>query len=261
MEKDIQIDGQNMHFDETGPDGAPAVVLMHGWGCSHTTVASIAAILSPFMKVYNLDLPGFGKSDEPSEVWGIEDYTLFVMKFINMLGLDSPVLIGHSFGGRIAILLSSRYPIKKMVLVDAAGIKPKRTLKYYSKVYSYKMAKRLLPLLFGKERGQMLIEKWRGKAGSSDYNNASPRMKAIMSRCVNEDLKSVMPFIKASTLLVWGEEDTATPISDAHIMEKLIPDAGLVAYPGCGHYSFLENPGGFRSVMNEFFKKERAGKA
>lgn len=86
-------------------------------------------------------------------------------------------------------------------------------------------------------------------------------MKAIMSRCVNEDLKSVMPFIQASTLLVWGEEDTATPISDAHIMEKLIPDAGLVAYPGCGHYSFLENPGGFRSVMNEFFKKERAGKA
>ncbi len=78
-------------------------------------------------------------------------------------------------------------------------------------------------------------------------------MRAVMSKCVNEDLKSFMPAIKAPTLLVWGEEDTATPLSDAHIMERLIPDAGLVAFPGCGHYSFLDNPGGFRSVIKSFF--------
>lgn len=256
MEKDIIIDGQNIHYDESGPDGAQEVVLMHGWGCNHTTVASISGILSPYMKVYNLDLPGFGKSDEPSAVWGVEEYTRIVERFIEKKSIKNPVLIGHSFGGRISLLLSSRNEIKKMVLVDAAGIKPKRPLKYYLKVYSYKTAKRLFPLLFGKEQGNRLINRWRKKAGSADYNNSSDMMRAVMSKCVNEDLKYVMPNIKASTLLIWGENDTATPLSDARTMERLIPDAGLVAFPGCGHYSFLDNPGGFRAVMKEFFKEE-----
>ena len=75
-----------------------------------------------------------------------------------------------------------------------------------------------------------------------------------MSKCVNEDLKHVMPKIKAPTLLVWGVEDTATPLSDAKIMEKLIPDAGLVAFDNCGHYSFLDNPIGFKAVIKSFFK-------
>lgn len=256
MEKNIEIEGINLHYDESGPDGAPAVVLMHGWGCNHTTVASIAYILSPKMKVYNLDLPGFGKSSEPDDIWGIERYTEIVESFIRKLGIDVTAMIGHSFGGRISILYGSRNNLPKIVLVDAAGIKPRRTIKYYFKVYSYKFAKRMLPLLFGQEKGEKLIDKWRGKAGSSDYNGASNRMRAVMSRCVNEDLKSVMPNIKASTLLVWGADDTATPLSDARTMERLIPDAGLVSFEGCGHYSFLDNPSGFRAVIKEFFKKE-----
>lgn len=108
----------------------------------------------------------------------------------------------------------------------------------------------------GKGRGEEMVEKLRGRTGSSDYRNSSPMMRAIMSRCVNEDLKHVMPDIKASTLLIWGEEDTATPLSDAKTMEKLIPDAGLVSFPGCGHFSFLDNPFGFRSVMKSFFRTE-----
>ena len=79
-------------------------------------------------------------------------------------------------------------------------------------------------------------------------------MRSVMSICVNEDLKYLLPAVKAPTLLVWGEEDTATPISDAVTMEKLIPDAGIVKFPGCGHYSFLDNPVGFKTVMKSFFK-------
>ena len=78
----------------------------------------------------------------------------------------------------------------------------------------------------------------------------------ILSKCVNEDLKHVMPLIKAPTLLIWGENDTATPLSDAKTMEKLIPDAGLVSFPGCGHYSFLDNPVGYKAVIKEFLKNE-----
>ena len=91
-------------------------------------------------------------------------------------------------------------------------------------------------------------------SGSSDYAQASPRMRAILSKCVNEDLKSVMPDIKAPTLLIWGEQDTATPLSDAKVMEKLIPEAALVPFSGCGHYSFLDNPVQFGAVLESFLK-------
>lgn len=250
--------GVKLHYRESGNVAGRPVILMHGWGCNLTTVESIARILEPGMHVYNLDLPGHGRSSEPSEIWGVGEYTALVEEFIRRHRLDNPVLIGHSFGGRIALLLSSRNPISKMVLVDGAGIKPKRKPKYYIKVYTYKFLKRMLPLLFGRKVGDTLLEKYRGKAGSADYRNSSPVMRGIMSLCVNQDLKHVMPSIKASTLLVWGEDDTATPLSDAKTMERLIPDAGLVSFPGCGHYSFLDNPGGFRAVMREFFKKELA---
>lgn len=255
MDKFIDVEGVKLHYTDTGvPDGKP-VVLMHGYGCNVNTVRSIAAILEPGMRVINVDLPGHGQSDEPPAIWGVREYTDCIENLINTLGLENVSLIGHSFGGRIGILLSSRRDdIDKLVLVDAAGIKPKRPLKYYLKVYFYKTIKHLLPLLLGKKKGEEMLERYRGKAGSADYQQSSPVMRGVMSKCVNEDLKSVMPSIKAPTLLIWGKDDTATPLSDAKIMEKLIPDAGLVAFDHCGHYSFLDNPMGFRAVMREFFK-------
>lgn len=257
-ERNIIIDGLTVHYEVSGlenPD-APNILLMHGWGCDHTTVRSIANALNHKLRVYNVDLPGHGKSSEPPAPWGVGDFTSLIEKFVRQLCISDPIPVGHSFGGRISILMASRNPIKKMVLVDAAGIKPKRSLKYYIKVYSFKTAKKILPILLGKENGEKAIQAWRGKAGSSDYRNSSPVMRAVMSRCVNEDLKNVMPSIKASTLLIWGENDTATPLSDAQTMEKLIPDAGLVSWPGCGHYSFLDNPGGFRAVIRSFLITE-----
>lgn len=260
MEKEIVIDGLRLHYSESGnPEGLP-VVIMHGWGCNMHTVESIARILEPGMRVLNVDLPGHGESDEPAEIWGIDDFTRLMEKFIDTLGLQNVSLLGHSFGGRIGILLASRnIGIHKLVLVDSAGIKPVRKPGYYMKVYTYKTLKRVLPALLGKKTGGLLLEKYRGKAGSADYRNSSPMMRGIMSKCVNEDLKGVMPRIKAPTLLIWGADDTATPLSDAKTMERLIPDAGLVNFPGCGHYSFLDNPIGFRAVMREFFKKELKG--
>lgn len=230
---------------------------MHGYGCNTTTVASVSRIFEAGMRVISVDLPGHGQSDEPPCIWGVEDYTRCIETLIGRLGLKDVSLLGHSFGGRIGILLSSRHPeIHKLVLVDAAGIKPKRNPAYYIKVYTYKTLKHALPLLFGKKRGGELLDRYRGRAGSADYRQSSPIMRGVMSKCVNEDLKSVMPAIKAPTLLIWGSDDTATPLSDAKTMERLIPDAGLVNFEGCGHYSFLDNPVGFRAVIREFFKKE-----
>lgn len=254
MKKFLKLQDVELCYTVEG-DGYP-VVLMHGWGCSHTTLASIEKLLVGNFKVYNVDFPGFGESSEPQSVWGVEQYTSMMEELLQAEDVKAPILLGHSFGGRVGILFASRNDVRKLVLVDAAGIKPQRTLKYYYKVYSYKVIKRLLPLVLGKETGERLINKYRGKVGSSDYNNASQMMRTIMSKVVNEDLKHVMPRIKCPTLLIWGEKDTATPVKYARIMEKLIPDAGLVVFKGAGHYSFLDNPYQFAAVLKNFLGDE-----
>ena len=254
MEKTINIRGTQLFYTVEG-EGMP-VILMHGWGCNHSTLKSIEAQLTPGFKVYNVDFPGFGGSNEPSAVWGVEEYTSLIEVFARQEHIESPILLGHSFGGRVGILFASRNKVHKLILVDAAGVKPRRSLRYYYKVYSYKAIKHALLFFLGKKRGETALNSYRAKVGSSDYSNASPMMRAILSKVVNEDLKSVMPKIACPTLLIWGANDTATPLADAKIMEKLIPDAGLVSFDGVGHYSFLENPYQFAAVLKSFLSKD-----
>lgn len=248
----IDIDGMQLHYTVSG-SGSP-MVLMHGWGCDHSTLASIEAVASRYHTVYNVDFPGFGDTPEPPEVWGVEQYTRMIERMVQKLGLNRPVLLGHSFGGRVGLLYASRNEVSKLILVDAAGVKPRRPLKYYVNVYGFKLAKRIVRLVCSREKADRVIADWRSRRGSADYNNASPRMKSILSKVVNEDLCNVMPSITCPTLLIWGENDTATPVRDALVMERLIPDAGLVRFAGCGHYSFMDDPRRFAAVLESFLK-------
>ncbi|MDE6459999.1 MAG: alpha/beta hydrolase [Paramuribaculum sp.] len=189
----IEVCGTKIVYDVTGC-GKP-LILMHGWGCNSSTVASIAAVASKTHTVYNLDLPGHGSSPEPKDVWGVEEYTAAVEEFVSRLGLEKPSLIGHSYGGRIGILYASRNKVDKLVLVDAAGVKPRRSIKYYYKVYTFKFLKTVLNLCLGKEKAKPVIDKARSKRGSADYAAASPMMKQILSKSVNHDLLKLMPAI------------------------------------------------------------------
>ena len=253
MDKDISLDGQRLHYTDNG-DGPRTIILMHGWGCDHTTLASVERVaLGCGYRVINVDFPGFGGSPEPVGVWGVEQYTSLMERFVGELGLSGFSLLGHSFGGRVGILFTSRHPeVDRLVLVDAAGVKPRRKFRYYFKVYSFKLIKRFMYLVYGRDEAERRLDVRRSKAGSSDYASASPMMRRILSKVVNEDLCDRMPLIQAPTLLIWGENDSATPLADAKKMERLIPDAGLVSFPGCGHYSFLENPRGFEAVLRSF---------
>ena len=250
MKQFIDIEGINLCYEVQG-EGAP-VIILHGWGCSKDTVQSITQHLSKTHRAFALDMPGFGETLPPSEVFGIEQYTQVVENFCRLMKIENPILIGHSFGGRISILFSSRNQTSKVMLVDAAGIVPKRTLKYHIKVRSYKIYKKLLPLFVGKQEAERRIEERRNRSGSADYRAAQGIMRAVFVKIVNEDLKYVMPKIKAPTLMIWGELDTATPLSDARTMEKLIKGSGVAVMKGCGHYSFLDNPRQFFAIVDAF---------
>ncbi|MCM1028074.1 MAG: alpha/beta hydrolase [Pseudoflavonifractor sp.] len=252
MLQSIEIDNMKVAYEVAG-QGTP-LILMHGWGCDHSTVASVAATASLTNTVYSLDLPGFGESDEPTRPWTPEDYAAMLRAFVTALGIKRPTLAGHSYGGRVAIVYGATYPdeVDRLILIDAAGVKPRHGLKWHWKVGSFKTGKWLLNTFLGKEKAAPVIERWRNKRGSADYRAASPMMKATMSASVNEDLCHYMPSIKAPTLLMWGEKDTATPLADARKMERLIPDAGIVTFIGAGHYSFLDAPAHFAAVLAEF---------
>ena len=253
VEQQINISGLNIRYKKTGK-GNP-VVLLHGWGCDLHIFEKAQAALSENFLVYAIDFPGFGKSDDPNEVWGVEKYTQFIEDFFQAKNINNPVLIGHSFGGRVSILFASRNEAKKIVLVGSAGVKPKKKLSYYFKVYSYKSMKALIKLIYGQEKGETVLEKYRRKRGSADYQNTSGVMRKVLVKIVNEDLKEVMPKIKAPALLLWGENDDATPVADAKIMEQLIPNAGLVVFKNAGHYCFLEKSNEFLIIVNNFLGK------
>lgn len=254
-DKFLTTNGVKLHYTVTG-EGTP-VILMHGWGCNVDTVRSIQNVAARRHKVYNIDFPGHGQSTEPpftpgGKPWGVDEFTRLVEALAHEEKITCPILIGHSFGGRVSIVYASRNDVDKVVLVDAAGIKPRRSAGYYAKVYSFKLTKLFYRLLLGSRRSASLIEKARARRSSADYAAASPMMRAVLSRVVNEDLKHLMPAIKAPTLLLWGENDTATPLDDARTMSRLIPDAGLVSFPGAGHYSFLDNREHFNRVLDNF---------
>lgn len=254
----ITLNGTRVQY-RVGGEGR-AVILLHGWGCNIATMSSIEAILTPHFKVYTLDFPGFGGSDIPDSVWGVEEYTRMLEGFVKELNIESPILIGHSFGGRVSILYGSRNDTHKIVLVDAAGAKPRRPLKYYLKVYSYKLYKQLLYLFMGKERAEVRLEERRRTAGSADYNALSGMMRRIFVKVVNEYLEPVMPLIKCPVQLIWGAKDKDTKLREAEVMKRLIPHARLDVIPDAGHYSFLDNPFRFRALLTAFLKDEMYAK-
>jgi len=226
----IDINGLKINYEVMG-EGKP-IILLHGWLADLETMKPLQVHLSKKFKVYNVDVVGFGKSQLPSKPMDANDFGDFLNEFIEKLDIKNPILIGHSNGGRMIINFAGRNlkPINKIVLIDSAGIKPKRSMKYYLKVYQFKLYKNVFKILPKTKSIEKKKEKILSKFGSSDYKNSPEVLKKTMSIILNQDLKTIMPNIKAPTLLIWGENDTATPLSDAKTMEKLIPDSGLVSF-------------------------------
>ncbi len=251
------INGYNICYNKKG-EGDETVVILQGWGTHLGMYDSIADILKEKYTVIQFDFPGFGGSDEPREPWNVDAYADFFCELMENLGIKKATLIGHSYGGRVIIKLAAResipFEIKNIVLIDSAGIMPKRSFAQKMKIKRYKVLKKILNMKLVYALFPELIDDWRNRQGSADYRNASDMMKKCMVMAVNEDLTDLLPKIKQETLLIWGDKDTATPIGDAKVMDEMIPDSGLAVIPGTGHFSFLENPGVFAGIMKSYFK-------
>lgn len=253
---EVQVNGKKINYEVRG-QGKP-IVLLHGWLASLETMAPLARHLEKHFKVYSIDVIGFGKSELPDKPLNTNDFGDFLKELLEKLEIENPILIGHSNGGRMIINFAGRNlgKINKIVLIDSAGIIPKRKPKYYIRMYTFKVLKNIFKILPKTEMVNNLKDRILGKFGSSDYKNSPDVLKKTMSIILNEDQKYLMPNIKAPTLLIWGDKDTATPIEDGKTMEKLIPGSGLVTYEGAGHFSYLDKLSNCLLVLDEFFKDD-----
>lgn len=255
----IDIDGVKLHYHVSG-QGYP-VVLLHGWGGSIQSFAPVHAHLEKNFLVYSLDMPGFGESPEPPTAWGTIEYAALVEKFLQRMHIEKPILMGHSFGGRLTIRLAAKNIAKKIILVDSAGIPPHRSMGYYFRVYRFKCLKGILSLPGLHLIKPKVLDWYRNKYGSSDYKSAvSDVMRGSFIKVVNEDLRPLLEEIKVPSLLIWGDLDTATPLSDGQLMEQKIADSGLVVLKNTGHFSYLEKLGEFLLIVDSFLQKEREAK-
>lgn len=251
----VDIDGLKIEYTVEG-NGKTQILLLHGWGCSIELYRGIIGALSEYCTVAALNFPGCGGSDIMTEPWSINDYCNLVIKFIEKTGMENPVLIGHSHGGRVIMKLVGGGMLKppKIVLIDSAGLIPVKSLKKRLRAASFKVIKKALLLPGIKKHSGNLLEKARRHYGSADYNAAPEILRKTMVSLVNTDLREFLPNIICPSLLIWGENDTDTPVSDAEIIERLIPDAGLCVIKGTGHFSFCEKPYEVNAILRSFIK-------
>lgn len=244
------------------------VLLLHGWGSDSKVMMPMAKQLQDIRTSYLVDFPGFGNSPEPASPWHVDDFTNLVEEFIaENLPDESFDLIVHSFGARVALKLLTRptvsSKIDRVVFTGAAGLKPKRSTTYYLKKYTAKTLK--LPLtLLPKDLREKALTKLRQTSlwkslGSSDYQKLSGVMRETFVACVNEHLDHLVPQINHEVLLIWGENDMATPLYQGKRFENMLKESALVEINGGGHYAFLDKPKQFASILRAYFEPGEDG--
>jgi pimeloyl-ACP methyl ester carboxylesterase len=234
----------------------PPVLLLHGWGLRGDLWQRVMDGLEDNFDLIAPDFPGFGATEAPPAPWGVSDYMNWIIALLDELGIQRASVIGHSFGGRVAIKLAALHPerVEKLVLTDAAGIRPRRTLAYHLRVRVFKATRWLSRPSLAPEPLRAWAAARVASQGSADYQAASGTVRGSFVRVVNEDLRQYLPRIQAPTLLIWGERDEDTPLSDGQLMEKLIPDAGLVIFPDTGHMAYLYQSARFNVIVKTFLR-------
>lgn len=219
------------------------VVLLHGWGQNIDMMKPIGNNISDKYNVTIIDLPGFGKSSEPTYIWKIDDYVECINKLLKELKIKKPIMIGHSFGGKITLLYASIYETEKIVLFGSPYTKEVQKLSTKTKILKTLKKVPVLNKMEGFTKKHI---------GSTDYKNSTEIMRKILVETVNYDITNNVKKISVPTLLIWGTNDEAVSIELARQLEKLIKDCGLIEYEGCTHYAYLERLDQTINILNSF---------
>lgn len=253
----IEVKNVRVHYEQYGEEG-PKLLLLHGWGCSIALWKPVIDRLAPFFRITAIDFPGHGESGRPPEPWGAGEFADMVAQLMRALDLTGCDIIGHSHGGRVSLKLALDSPEVpgRLVLTGSAGLRGKATARQTFRRAAFKQLRGACDALdclriFGglPEQARDALRK---HFGSSDYNALDEEMRKTFVRLVNTDLTDDLPRIRASTLLVWGDRDTETPLWMGQTMEKGIPDAGLVVLEGGTHFAYLEQPDRFCRIVKQF---------
>lgn len=246
----LKLGGYKVYFSTLGI--GKNVLVLPGWAHDHNTWLAIQDSLSTTMKVTVVDFPGFGDSQLNPKLKCLDDYARFTEKVLEELNLENVTIIGHSFGGSVAIKMLSlnpKLPVSKLILVDASGIR-----RFH--------AKKILAMLLAKS-GKLafslpVLKKWHEpvrkilykRLGETDYLNAGP-LKTVFTRIVNENLEGVLDKITVATHIVWGRKDNITPVGMAGILNRKIKNSRLYILEQSGHFPFLEQPDDFDKLIKK----------
>lgn len=225
-----------LNFLEFGEKGRP-IIFIHGWQQDCYSLTPLVPFLQNMFRVFLLELPGFGKSKIPSSIKNSEDYASLIYKWIVEKKLAPAVIVGHSFGGRIAGFLAFHYPeiVSQLILISPAGIPEARIWYRFKNLIPASIKNTLRPFLT-----------------SQDYKNAGPLL-SLFKNIVKEDLRLLYPKMAQPTLIIWGKDDKILPYNNGEVIQKLIPNCKLEILPG-DHFLFQQNPDKVAKLISDFAK-------
>lgn len=227
-----------LHSETLGGEKLP-LLMLHGWGRSLESLKPLGHTLSKTAQVHLLDLPGFGKSPRPQDTWGCIDYARCLVDYLNAQKIEKTDLLGHSFGGKIALTFAHHFPsrLRRMVLIGSAGLRPRHKLLTTLRLNAIKALRNGVKMLDESLGSQVYQQRFIPRFASPDYLNAG-EMRPILVKTLKEDLTDLLPRINTPTLLLWGDQDTETPLEMGERMERWLPRARLLHFAGKGHEPF-----------------------
>lgn len=243
----------NIYYEKHG-NGKQNLIILPGWGDNRENFNFLINCLKDYFTIYIFDYPGFGKTKFPNKDLTIFDYAKVINDFLDDNDINKPIIMGHSFGGRLIILLTSIHKkhFSKIILMDSAGIKNFSFKKTFRK-YLYKFLKKLR---FFFKNPDKYLQKLLSIFGSPDFKNINPRMKKSFINIVNTNLIKYIKNIKDETLIIWGVNDQETPYKDALKFNKLIKNSYLIPIANSGHFPYLDYPYHIRNIIYEYLKDD-----
>lgn len=235
----VRINGQKLAFYFYGK-GEKSIVFLHGWGANADAWRFVADRFCDRFKVIIVDFYGFGDSDFPPTDYGVKEYAKDILTLLKILKIDTATFVGHSFGGRVAIEICAGFSsvADNLVLVDSAGIKPRRGFGYYFKVAIHKTMRKI---------------GMKGLKGSNDYNTLSNQMKAVFKKIVNYHQNDILKYIKCQTAVFWGDKDDQTPMyMYRYILKKIEHSYGFIL--NGGHFAYVEDCAKFLAILKSFLQ-------